>query len=284
MGRPVVPVIPRKDPVLTTLDPAAPPPPRPPLLLRGWLFFLVAALAVLAGSAAHVFTRPVTWSAQAVIAFVPVGERPVSATSVTLMVPRYVAYAASPFVVRQAAVSVGVLPTELQGGLNVTMPATTANVAITVSARSPGVASGAANRIAALVVERASADPVLAARMLAEAPLPTAPDGPSQATLLGGAAVGAFVVGTLAAWGVRWYVRRRYPRVPVAVVPATLRRPGPDTVLATASMPRPVVVEDTMPMSALDEPTLADIDADDVDTVDFDPAAVIARSITPSSR
>jgi hypothetical protein len=37
-------------------------------------------------------------------------------------------------------------------------------------------------------------------------------------------------------------------------------------------------------MSALDEPTLADVPADDEDTVDFDPAAVIARSITPSSR
>ncbi len=87
---------------------------RPPALLRGWLFFLVAALAVLAGSATHVATRPVTWSAQSVIAFVPVGERPVSATSVTLMVPRYVAYAASPYVVRQAAVSVGIPPAELE--------------------------------------------------------------------------------------------------------------------------------------------------------------------------
>ncbi|MFG1921136.1 hypothetical protein [Cryptosporangium sp. NPDC048952] len=247
---------------------------RPPVLLRGWLFFLVAALAVLAGSAAHVVTRPITWSAQAVIAFVPVGERPVSATSLTLMVPRYVAYAASPYVVRQAAVAVGIPPSELQGGLNVTMPATTANVAIAVSGRSPGIASEAANRIAALVVERASGDPVLAARMLAEAPLPTAADGPSEATLLGGAAVGALVVGTLAALGVRWYVRRRYPPVTVPVVPAALRRPGPDTVLATASMPRPEPLEDTVAMSALD----------DEDTVDFDPATVIVRSITPSSR
>ena len=277
---------------MTTLDPAAPPRPRPPLLLRGWLFFLVAGLAVLAGSAAHVVIRPVTWSAQAVIAFVPVGEKPVSAVSVTLMVPRYVAYAASPYVVRQAAVAVGVPPTELQGGLNVTMPATTANVAIMVSGRSPGIASEAANRIAALVVERASADPVLAARMLAEAPPPTAPDGPSEATLLGGAAVGAVVVGSFAAFGVRWYVRRQYPPVTVPVVPATLRRPGPGTVLATAPLPRPVPseeppvepLEDTVRMSALDEPTLADTAAHEQDTVDFDPAAVIARSITPSSR
>ncbi|GAA0258492.1 hypothetical protein [Cryptosporangium japonicum] len=257
---------------------------RPPALLRGWLFFLVAALAVLAGSAAHVVTRPVTWSAQAVIAFVPVGERPVSATSVTLMVPRYVAYAASPYVVRQAAVSVGVRPAELQRGLTVTMPATTANVAISVSGRSPGIASEAANRIAALVVERASADPVLAARMLAEAPLPTAADGPSEAVLLGGAAVGALVVGAIAGLGVRWYVRRRYPRAAVPVVPATLRRPGPDTVLATAPLARPEPLEDTVQMSALDEPTVEDRRLDDEDTVSFDPGTVIVRSITPSSR
>lgn len=208
---------------MTTLDPAAPPRPRPPLLLRGWLFFLVAAFAVLAGSAVHVVTRPVTWSAQTVIAFVPVGEKPVSAVSVTLMVPRYVAYAASPYVVRQAAVSVGVRPAELQGGLTVTMPATTANVAIMVSGRSPATASEAANRIAALVVERASTDPVLAARMLAEAPLPTTPDGPSEATLLGGGAAGAVGLGSLAAGGVRWYVRRRYPPVtPKRVRPVEL--------------------------------------------------------------
>ncbi|SHN46362.1 hypothetical protein [Cryptosporangium aurantiacum] len=259
---------------MTTLD--APPPARhrPPALLRGWLFFLVTAVAVLGGAAAHVVTRPVTWSAQSVIAFVPVGERPVSATSVTLMVPRYVAYAASPYVVRQAAAAVGVPSTELQGGLNVTMPATTANVAITVSGRSAAVAAEAANRIAALVVERASADPVLAARMLAEATVPTSPAGPGESTLLGGAAVGALVVGAFAACGVRWYVRRRYPPVTVPVVPPSMRRPGPDTVLGTAALPRPVPPEDTVEMPPLEEQ----------DTVDFDPATVVTRSATPSSR
>ena len=58
-----------------------------------------------------------------------------------------------------------------------------------MTGRSPSIAAEAANRIAALVVERASADPVLGARMLAEAPLPTAPVGPSEGTLLGGAAI-----------------------------------------------------------------------------------------------
>ena len=269
---------------MTTLDPSR---QRPPLLLRGWLFFLVAALAVLAGSAAHVVTRPVRWSAQAVIAFVPVGERPVGAASVTLMVPRYVAYAASPYVVRQAAAAVGIPATELQGGLNVTMPATSANVTITVSGRSAAIASEAANRIAALVVERVSADPVLAARILAEATVPTEPAGPSEAALLGGAAVAAMVVGAFAAFGVRWYVRRRYPPVTAPVVPATMRRPGPDTVLGTASLPRPIPeeeIDDTVRISSLDRPTLEDVDLADEDTVVFDPAAVITRSITPSSR
>lgn len=259
---------------MTTLDPPAPAGQRPPLLLRGWLFFLVTAVAVLGGAAAHIVTRPVTWSAQAVIAFVPVGERPVSATSLTLMVPRYVAYAASPYVVRQAAAVVGVPSTELQSGLNVTMPATTANVAITVSGGSAVVAAEAANRIAALVVERASADPVLAARMLAEATVPAGPAGPSESTLLAGAALGALVVGALAAFGVRWYVRRRYPPATAPIVPPAMRRPGPDTMLATAALPRPAPPEDTVEMPSLD----------DEDTVVFDPATVITRSITPSSR
>ncbi|TQS45501.1 hypothetical protein [Cryptosporangium phraense] len=255
------------------------PHPHPPLLLRGWLFFLVAALAVLAGSAAHVVTRPVAWSAQAVIAFVPVGERPVSATSVTLMVPRYVAYAASPYVVRQAAATAGVPSTDLQNGLSVTMPATTANVAITVSSTAAATAAQAANRIAALVIERASADPVLAGRMLARATVPTSPAGPSQATLLGGAAVAAIVVGLLAAAGVRWYVRRRYPAAPAPVAgPRPMPGSMPGTLLATAALPRPIPPEDTVEMASLDDPF------DDEVTVPFDPAAVIARSISPSSR
>ncbi|MFI5955352.1 hypothetical protein [Cryptosporangium sp. NPDC051539] len=265
---------------MTSLDPPAPTPQHPPLLLRGWLFFLVAALAVLAGSAAHVVTRPVTWSAQAVIAFVPVGERPVSATSVTLMVPRYVAYAASPYVVRQAAATAGVPSTDLQNSLTVTMPATTANVAITVTAQAAATAAEAANRIAALVIERASADPVLGGRMLARATVPTSPAGPSEATLLGGAAVAAVVVGALAASGVRWYVRRRYGSaeayVPVGPRPAPGSMPG--TLLATAALPRPIPPEDTVEMDSLDDPF------SDVDTVRFDPGAVITRSIAPSSR
>jgi hypothetical protein len=308
---------------LTSLDPPTPVPaaetdttpaapsarPKPSVLLRGWIFFVVTALVVLAGAAGQIASRPVRWSAQAVIAFVPVGERPVSAVSVTLMVPRYVAYASSPYVVRQAAVAVGVAAPELQTGLTVTLPATTANVTVTVSARTPVVASEAANRIAALVIERASVDPLLGGRMLADAPVPVTPAGPSQATLLAGAVAAALALGALAAFGVRWYTRRRYPwlvrtagMAPLLVsstASGTVRRPAPGGGSAMGTVPRPhperisstypgagfgaaaderlwsrigepIVLADTVEMPAVGPHRL-----DDEDTVEFDAAAPI---------
>ena len=298
---------------MTSLDPPTPVPtaetdaspavpqarPKPSVLLRGWIFFVVTAVVVLAGAAGQIVSRPVRWSAQAVIAFVPVGERPVSAVSVTLMVPRYVAYASSPFVVRQAAAAVGVSAPELQSGLTVTMPATTANVAVTVSARTPTVAAEAANRIAALVIERASVDPLLGGRMLADAPVPVTPAGPTQATLLAGAVAAALALGALAAFGVRWYTRRRYPWTVRVTGPDFVRRPAPGAGSAMGSVPRPnpervsstfpvagfpvaaderlwsrvgesIVLADTVEMPAVGPHRL-----DDEDTVEFDAAAPI---------
>ena len=253
---------------MTSLDPSTPesaapaeidplpaaPRLMPSMLLRGWLAFALTVLAVLGASAPQIVSRPAHWSTQAIIAFVPVGERPISAVSVTLMVPRYVAYASSPYVVRQAATAVGVTAPELQTGLTVTMPATTANVSVTVSARTPAVAAEAANRIAALVIERASVDPLLGGRLLAAAPVPPDPAGPSQSTLLTGAAAAAVTLGTLVALGLRWYTRRRYPwanrdaRRGAAPRPA----PGGGSAMGTVPRPHPERLSSTFP-SAADE-------------------------------
>jgi capsular polysaccharide biosynthesis protein len=266
---------------VSSVDPQAPPsaPARPPVLLRGWIFFLAAALLVLVGASLAVQARPERYSAQAVVAFVPVGTRPVSATTVTLMVPRYVAYASSPYVVRQAATAVGVPSTELQGGLNVAMPATTANVAITVTAGTPGVAAGAANRIAAIVSQRAAADPVLAARLLASATVPTAPTGAGRTSLLTGAVAAALLAGALAALAARWYGRRRYPWAANRPVNRPLPAPGPGAALATVPLPHasgyPSIQNERLWSRANDTVEMPAMDADDEDTVEFEAASPI---------
>lgn len=238
---------------MTSLDPSTPAPaapaetgplpaaprPMPSVLLRGWLSFAVTVVAVLGGSAPQIVSRPEHWSAQAIIAFVPVGERPISAVSATLMVPRYVAYASSPYVVRQAAAAVGVTAPELQDGLTVTMPATTANVSVSVSAGTPAVAADAANRIAALVIDRASVDPLLGGRLLAAAPVPATPAGPSQSTLLAGATAAAVALGMLVALGVRWYTRRRYLLANRDARQAAGPRPAPGGGSVTGPGPHP---------------------------------------------
>jgi capsular polysaccharide biosynthesis protein len=242
---------------------------RPPLLLRGWVFFLVVGVAVLTGSAIQIAGMPARYSAQAVIAFVPLSDRPVSAASVMLMVPRYVEYASSPFVVRQAAAVVGVPAPTLQRGLTVTMPATTANVAITVSAPSAVAAAGAANRIAALVIERTGSDPVLAAHLLADAPVPISPGGPSRTLLLAGATAAALALGTLAALAVRWFTRRRYPAGPGMAGVGTA---GPTTHYPPITDERLWAREDGLQEDPVLVDTVEMATLDDDDTLDFEPA------------
>jgi capsular polysaccharide biosynthesis protein len=162
---------------------------------RFWVFFLLTALAAFSGAAGHLAARVPAYSTQALIAFVPMGERPVSAAAVELMVPKYVAYATSPFVVRQVASSTGLPATRLQSHLTVSMAATTANVSITMVSSDPELATKIANRIAALVVERAASDPVLGVRLLAAAAVPADPQGPSRPLLLVGAGFASALLG-----------------------------------------------------------------------------------------
>jgi capsular polysaccharide biosynthesis protein len=237
--------------------------PKPPVLLRGWVFFLVVAVAVLTGSATQIVSRPASYSAQAIISFVPAGDRQISAASVMLMVPRYVEYASSPYVVRQAGLAVEVPAPTLQKGLAVAMPATTANIAVTVATSTPVTAAGAANRIAALVLARAASDPVLAAHLLAAATVPTGPAGPSRTLLLAGAIAAALALGALAALAARSYTRRRYPATPRPVLTSNYPPITDERLWARSDQP----LVDTVEMSTLDE--------DDDETVDFQPAAAV---------
>ncbi|HEV2088841.1 MAG TPA: hypothetical protein VGR21_11060 [Cryptosporangiaceae bacterium] len=203
---------------------------KPPLLLRGWVFFLVTALAVLVGVAFYSRSRPTVYTASAVVAFTPKRERPVTAAVVTLTAPRYVAFTASPYAVRQAAAAVGVPINELQDGLIVTMAAATANVTISVTLPDREEAAKAANVLAKLVLARAARDAILTGVPIADAQAPRDPSGPSQDMTLAGGFLAALCAGAVAAFLVSRYTRRRYALVArgVAVVgsPQAAYAPG----------------------------------------------------------
>src|SRR5215207_6245983 len=78
-------------------------PSGPPMFLRGWVFFLVVAVGVLAGAFLYVQKQPTVYTSSSVVTLTPKGTRPVSAGVVILTAPRYVAYATSPFALRQVA-------------------------------------------------------------------------------------------------------------------------------------------------------------------------------------
>jgi capsular polysaccharide biosynthesis protein len=226
--------------------------------VRFWAFFVITALAVFSGGAGHLAARVPIYSAQALIAFVPVGEKSVSAAAVELMVPRYVAYATSPYVVRQVAASTGLPASRVQRRLTVVMAATTANVTVSMSSTDPALAAAVANTIADLVVARAGTDPVVGARLLARAPVPAEQRGPSERALLAGMAAIALLLGLAAGlaartgaigrWAVRWGLPGSRPApgtesagpLPAGAVPAW---PGPERFVpnpsTTATGPNP---------------------------------------------
>ncbi len=203
----------------------------PPLLLRGWVFFLVTVLAMLVGAVSYSRSRPTVYTASAVVAFTPKRERPVTAAVVTLTAPRYVAFTASPYAVRQAAAVVNVPVNQLQDNLIVSMAAATANVTIAVTLPDRETAAEAANTLAKLVLARAARDAILTGVSIAEAQVPREASGPSQDLTLAGGALAAICAGIVAAFLVTRYTRRRYALVArgVAAVEAphaSSRAPG----------------------------------------------------------
>lgn len=150
-------------------------------LRRRWLVFLLVATAIVSGVSAWAIARPSEYAATSLVAMRPHGERPAAAPMVVLTAPRYVAYATSPFLLRQIARDAGLNASDLEAAVVVSMEVATANLSIVVTLRDAEAAARVANAVADAVAERARTDVVLTAQVLSEAEVPTAPSGPSRA-------------------------------------------------------------------------------------------------------
>ena len=187
--------------------------PHPPWLLRGWVLCAVTVLAVLTGVVVWTQTRPTLYTSTAVVAFTPTASRPVSATVVVLTAPRYVAYGTSPYVLRQVAEPLRVDSVVLQNAVIITMAAATANISISVTLGDADTAAKVANAIAVAVLERAKADPILAAQLVSTAVPTTIAAGPDKTVVFGAGALGAGAAG-----GALWLLAERYHRRRATVV------------------------------------------------------------------
>ena len=225
-----------------------------PLLLRGWVAFLVVAAAMIAGSAVWAAMSPTVYRSSAVVAVTPKGDRPVTAAVVMLTAPRFVAYATSPYVLRQVAVQQRLDSADLRNDVVVTMAASTANITITATAGEPDTATRVAAAIATAVLRRADSDPILGAQIVSGAVQPTAPSGPDRPAVIGAGALAGLVAGIVA-----WFLVERHHRRRRAVVVRGVAVVGMPTVDAMNTVPESgqseldSVAELTKPLSVLDD-------------------------------
>jgi uncharacterized protein involved in exopolysaccharide biosynthesis len=209
---------------------------RPHPLCRGWIFFVVAAVAVVAGVGVYLQGQPQVYTSSAVVALTPKGPRPVSAAVVTLTAPRYVAYATSPFALRKAAEQLKLDPAVASRAVVVTMAAATANVTITATMRDGKTAMRTVNEVAALILERATGDPILTAQVESYGVVPGAPSGPHRRAILGAGVLAGLALGALLWLGVERYLRRRRTTRVRGVIPLS-SAPGDDTVALSTLSP-----------------------------------------------
>lgn len=169
---------------------------------RWWLVFVIIVLVVTAGVGTYALVLPSEYEASGIVAFRPQDDKPVSAQVVLLTAPRYVAYATSPYVVQEVASTLSLDAEQLAEAIAVTMPATTANLEITVTWSDSSVAARAATALVEAVVKRVELDPILAGQLISSVSESGAPTGPPRigitaVGLAGGILLGGLVVALL---------------------------------------------------------------------------------------
>lgn len=250
----------------------------PPHYSRGWVFLLAITVAVVLGTFGYVQTLPAKYTSVAVVTLIPKGSRPVNAAVVILTAPRYVAYATSPYVLREVADAQDMESHELSDAVVVTMAAATANISISVTLSDPERAAAVANTLGQAILRRAGADPILAAQLISSAVAPKDPSGPQRTAILAAGLIAGLVAGIAAAVAVERYHRRRAAVVArgVATVDSAV------DVVSSVPSPRP---DDTVALEApveLAGPVARPPAADDTVVLRIDPA-IFESDVPPTA-
>lgn len=147
---------------------------------RRWKLLLVVALPLVVGSAYVAETLPPTYTGETTISFAPRPESDVGADIVRLLLPRYAVFAASRQNVRDVADALALDEREVADAVDVSIPADTGNLTVTVELDSPDLAAEVANALAAATVAFAESDPLISGIVVESALPPSEPSGPPR--------------------------------------------------------------------------------------------------------
>lgn len=178
-------------------------------LRRRWLLVVLVAVPVVAGATWYAESLPSQYEAEAVVAFAPRPEAGIGADVVRLVLPGFSQYVQSPQVLAEVGEVVGVDAADLSRSLDVSVPAETGTLQITVERESPQVAAQVASALADAVVAFTRDDPLVDGRIVADAVPPEEASGPPR-TLL---EVAAGLLGLLAGAALAIVIERLRPRV-----------------------------------------------------------------------
>jgi Mrp family chromosome partitioning ATPase len=170
-------------------------------LRRRWWIAALVAVAIVAVTFVYARGLADQYDGVAVVSLVPKPTNSAGGDVLKLVAARYTAIANSPATLHAVARSVGGPIDLLDGAVDASIPADSANVRVTVTLDDAVVAAKAANNVAALVVKDATAtDKLYAASVVSPATPDTTPSGPARsliefAGVLAGIFFGLFAVG-----------------------------------------------------------------------------------------
>lgn len=162
---------------------------------RGWLLLLLVAVPLFAGLFAYAESLPDKFQATAVVSFSPRTDTSVGADVVRLVVPKYTVYVTSDATTRRVASDLGVVTSQIQDGLSVTIPPETTNLEVSISGEDETLVAPAANALATQAVDFSKRDELLVGALVSKAAPPGGPSGPPRRLLEVAGGIAALLVG-----------------------------------------------------------------------------------------
>lgn len=168
-------------------------------LRRRWYLALLVAVPLFAGVVWYAERLPDLYDGEAVVAFSPRPDVTVSADTLRIVVPKYVAYLTSRATARSIAQEFGLGEAAAHSAIDAAVTPDTANLTISVRLEDPQVAAEAANALAREAVAFSTIDLQLQGRVVAPALPADAPASPPRRLLEAGGLLLALLAGATVA-------------------------------------------------------------------------------------
>jgi capsular polysaccharide biosynthesis protein len=164
-----------------------------------WKTGAIVLVGALFGTVVAILLQPDEYRSSALVSIEPRAGRVVSGTTVTLLSPRYVAFATSDFTANRTARILGLPRDQVAGRIGAGIPPESVTLRVSAQAGDAQTASRIASTVAAQVLDEAKRDSLLRARLVSPAAVPKAPARASRRGLLvSGALASVLIAGATA--------------------------------------------------------------------------------------